>query len=588
MISKNWRVWNKPNLVWSMAVMGSAGAGLFLGMGQSAHSDISKFSALLTQNERVPGELIVKLSKQGKLALRMNSAAALFDASSFGVTAADAFETNDSFYLVKLADGKAANFMEAAQNNPNFEYAEPNYIMHALGYKDHAPDVADVIPNDADFNKLWGMKNTGQKDAAGTTGTAGADIGATKAWNITTGNKNILVGIIDTGVDYNHPDLKDNMWTNPGEIADNGIDDDGNGFVDDIHGWNFSGGGSTNDPMDDNEHGTHVAGTIGGKGNDGQGVAGVNWNASIVGIKFLTGTGSGSLADAVKSIQYATKIGAKMTNNSWGGGSFTQSMFDAIKEAEAAGSLFIAAAGNDSQNADNTPHYPAGYQANNVIAVAATTNQDTLATFSTYGKRSVHIAAPGHKIYSSVPGGKYDTFSGTSMATPHVTGAAALVWGTMENASYAEVKDRLLRSRDYVGSLSRKVANSGRLNVYNALTETYPVSPEPSEADWQDFALTAPIESAHPYASNAKQEFVVQGPANAKFIRVVFSKVDLEDSYDFVKVVDAQGNELDSISGRADNLASFYGAGSSLKLRFTSDSTQNKWGFAVGKVQVVY
>lgn len=582
---KNWRAWAQPNLVWSMAVMGSAGAGLFLGLGQSAQSDISKYNALLTQNERVPGELIVKLSKQGKLALRARTAAALFDASAFSVSSAEAFETNDSFYLVKLADGQAANFLEAAQSNPNFEYAEPNYVMHAYGYKDSS--APEVTPNDADFSKLWGMKNVGQKDSAGTVGVAGADIGATKAWNITTGNKKILVGIIDTGVDYNHPDLKENMWTNPGEIAGNGIDDDGNGFVDDIHGWNFA-GVSNNDPMDDNEHGTHVAGTIGAKGNDGRGVAGVNWDVSIVGIKFLTGSGSGSLSDAVKSIQYATKIGVKMTNNSWGGGSFTQSMFDAIKEAEAAGSLFIAAAGNDGQNADNTPHYPSGYQANNVIAVAATTNQDTLASFSTYGKRSVHIAAPGHKIYSTVPNGGYDTFSGTSMATPHVTGAAALVWGTMENASYTEVKDRLLRSRDYVGSLSRKVANSGRLNVYNALTETYPVSPEPSESDWQDYALSSPIETAHPYANSAKQEWTVQGPANAKFIRVVFAKLDLENGYDFVKIVDGQGVELDSMSGSGENLSSFYAAGSTMKLKFTSDSTQNKWGFTVAKIQVVY
>lgn len=586
MISKNWRALTNRNLVWSMAVMGSAGAGLFLGLGSSAHSDISKFNTLLTQNERVPGELIVKLSAQGKKSLRMQSAAALFDAAAFRVSSADAFETNDSFYLVKLADEQSANFLEAAQNNPNFEYAEPNYVMHALGYKDHS-DVAEVTPNDADFGKLWGMKNTGQKDAAGTVGTAGADIGATKAWNITTGNKNILVGIIDTGVDYNHPDLKDNIWTNPGEIAGNGIDDDGNGFVDDVHGWNFA-GVSNNDPMDDNEHGTHVAGTIGAKGNDGRGVAGVNWDVSIVPIKFLTGSGSGSLSDAVKAIQYATKIGVKMTNNSWGGGAFTQSMFDAIKEAEAKGSLFIAAAGNDSQNADQVPHYPAGYQANNVIAVAATTNQDTLASFSTYGKRSVHIAAPGHKIYSTVPNGGYDTFSGTSMATPHVTGAAALVWGTMENASYAEVKDRLLRSRDYVGSLSRKVANSGRLNVYNALTETYPVSPEPAESDWQDYALASPVESAHPYPNNAKLEWTLQGPANAKFVRVVFSKVDLEDSYDFLKVVDGKGGELDSLSGKAENLASFYAEGNTIKLKLTSDSTQNRWGFAVAKLQVIY
>lgn len=584
MISKNWRAWANPNLVWSLAVMGSAGAGLFLGLGQSAHSDISKFSAALAQHERIPGELIVKLSKQGKLALRTQTAAQLFDASSFRVSGAEAFETNDSFYLVKLADEQAAEFLSAANSNPNFEYAEPNYVLRALGEKD-AP--AEVVPNDRDFEKLWGMKNVGQKDSAGTVGTPGADIGATKAWALTTGNKNIIVGIIDTGVDYTHPDLKDNIYTNPGEIAGNGIDDDGNGFVDDVHGWNFA-GVSNNNPMDDNEHGTHVAGTIGGKGNDGQGVAGVNWTTSIVPIKFLTGSGSGSLADAVKSIQYATKIGVHMTNNSWGGGGFTQSMFDAIKEAKEKGQLFIAAAGNDGDNADTTPHYPAGYQVENVISVAATTNQDTLASFSTYGKRTVHIAAPGHKIYSSVPNGGYDSFSGTSMATPHVTGAAALVWGANTNMTYAEVKDRLLRSRDYVGSLSRKVAMSGRLNVYNALMGIYPPSPEPTEADWKDFSMTAPIESAHPYANNAKQEWTVQGPANAKYIRVVFGKMDLENGYDFVKVLDSKGVELDSMSGKGENVASFFATGNTLKLKFTSDSTQTAWGFSVAKIQVVY
>jgi thermitase len=584
--AKNWLLKVSPGLLWSVGVLGAASAGLFLGSGQSAHSDAAKFNALLAQHDRVPGEVIVKLSKQGKLALRSQTAAKLFDGNNFRVSAADAFETNDNFYLVKLADEQTAEFLGAAASNPAFEYAEPNYIVKALGEKD-AP--AEVTPNDADFGKLWGMKNVGQKDSEGTTGKVGSDIGATKAWAITTGNKDVTVAIIDTGVDYTHPDLKDNIFRNEAECSkgDNGIDDDANGFVDDCHGWNFA-GVSTNDPMDDNEHGTHVAGTIGGKGNDGQGVAGVNWNTSILPVKFLTGSGSGSLSDAVKAIQYATKMKAKVMNNSWGGGGFTQSMFDAIKEANDAGLLFIAAAGNDAQNADNTPHYPAGYQLDNVIAVAATTNTDALASFSTYGKRTVHIAAPGHKIYSSVPGGKYDTFSGTSMATPHVTGAAALVWGTDVNQTYAQVKDRLIRSRDYVGGLSRKVANSGRLNVYNALTNNFPVSPEPAESDWKDVEIASPIETAHPYASNTKQTFEVAAPANAKFVRVVFSRLELEDGYDFVKVIDGKGVEMDSLSGKGANVASFYAEGNKLTLKFTSDSTENRWGFVVGKVQAVF
>jgi thermitase len=586
--ARNWLSWTRkaPSMAWTLAVIGTASAGLFLGSDYTAHSDISKFSALLSKHERVPGEVVVKLSKAGQFAMQTQSMEQVFDISRFRVSAIDAFETDNSFYLVKLnGDAQTAQFLEATSSNPAIAYAEPNYILRANGAED------EVIPNDAQFSKLWGLKNTGEKGVADGPGLAGADIGAAKAWKTTTGNKDVIVAVIDTGVDYTHPDLVDNIYKNPGEAGagkeTNGIDDDGNGFVDDFRGWNFA-GVSTNNPMDDNEHGTHVAGTIAGKGNNGLGVAGVNWESSILPVKFLTGGGSGTLADAVKSIQYVTTMKAHMSNNSWGGGGFTQSMFDAIADAKAKGILFIAAAGNDGQNSDNSPHYPAGYQLDNVIAVAATTNLDTLASFSTYGKRTVHIAAPGHKIYSTVPGGSYDTFSGTSMASPHVAGAAALLWGTDTSMTYAQVKDRLLRSRDFVAGMARKVASSGRLNVYNAINGIYPPSPEPAESDWRDAQLNGPIESAHPYADNAKQEWTVEGPANAKFVRVVLSRVELEDGYDFLKVYDANGNEVDSMSGKGENVASFYVPGNKLVLKFSSDSSETRWGFAVGKLQVVY
>jgi thermitase len=374
---------------------------------------------------------------------------------------------------------------------------------------------------------------------------------------------------------------------NEKEIAGNGIDDDANGFIDDVNGWNFA-GVSNNNPMDDNNHGTHCSGTIGAKGNDGNKIAGVTWNVRILPIKFLTGGGSGSLADATKAIQYATLMGVNIMSNSWGGGGFTQTMFDAIKEAQAKGILFIAAAGNDGQNADNVAHYPAGYALDNVFAVAATTNLDTMASFSTYGKRTVHIAAPGHKIYSSIAKDGYDTYSGTSMATPHVAGGAALLWGTDTGMTYLQVKERLMKSRDFIPTLSRKVAASGRLNVYNAIMGIYPPSPEPSEDQWRDVEMAAPIESAHPYVNNFKQEWVIDGPAEAKFLRVVFSKVDLENGYDFVKIVDATGTEMDSISGKAENASSFYVNGNKLVLKFSTDSSEVRWGFAVAKVQAVY
>lgn len=583
----HWLKWTKkaPTLAWTFAVIGTASAGIFMGASNNAHSDISKFQTILTQHERMPGEVIVKLSAQGMSGLQ--SVNQLFD-SRFQIASVNAFETSNEFYLVKLAgDKETAEFLESANNNPNIAYAEPNYVMHAM---DMPRDGSEVIPNDARFGDLWGMKNTGQKDKDGTVGKVGADIGATKAWAITTGNKNIVVGVIDTGVDYNHPDLKDNIYLNPGESGggkeSNGIDDDGNGFVDDFHGWNFA-GVSTNNPMDDNEHGTHCSGTIGGKGNDGVGVAGVNWNVSILPIKFLTGSGSGTLADAVKAIQYGTLMKANLTSNSWGGGGFTQSMFDAITAAKNKGIMFVAAAGNDAANSDNSPHYPAGYQIDNVIAVAASTNQDTLASFSTYGKRTVHIAAPGLNILSSIPGGGYDIFSGTSMATPHVSGAVALVWGTDPTQTYAQVKDRIIRSRDFVPAMARKVNSSGRLNVYNALMGIYPPSPEPAESDWVDAPLDQTIESAHPYANNFSQEWTINGPADAKFMRVVFSRVELESGYDTVKVIDANGQESDSITGTGANVPSFYVTGNKVTLKFKTDSSEAKWGFAVAKLQIV-
>lgn len=569
--------------LWSCAALGAACAGLFLGSDDSAHSDIAKFHTLLAKHARRPGEVIVKLKPN---ALVTASFSQVFDAGRFRISAVKRFETDARYYTVKLAgDDQTAQYLEASASNPAMQYAEPNYILHIDGAKD-AP--AEKVPAVSEFNQLWGMKNTGQNDPKGTPGVAGADISATKAWAITTGNKDIKIAVIDTGMDYNHPELKDNVAQNTADCFNDGVDHDGNGFVNDCHGWNFAGGASTNDPMDDNEHGTHVSGTIGANGDGGGHIAGVNWHTSIMPVKFLDAQGSGSLDDAVKAIQYATKMHVNIMSNSWGGGGFSQAMMDSITEAKNAGILFVAAAGNDADDGDANPHYPAGYQVDNVIAVAATTNKDTLADFSTFGKRTVHLAAPGNEVYSSVPGGKYASFSGTSMATPHVSGAAALVWGANTKATYAEIKDRLLKSRDFVPALARKTVTGGRLNVYNALMGIYPPSTEPAEGDWKDFDIGRSVESAHPYVENTNQTFDIQGPANAKMIRVVFSKIDTEANYDFVKVLDANGAEVDSFSGQSTNAASYYVTGNKLTIKFTSDGSNNAWGFAVAKAQVIY
>ncbi|WP_170863959.1 S8 family serine peptidase, partial [Microcystis aeruginosa] len=307
-----------------------------------------------------------------------------------------------------------------------------------------------------------GLHNTGQSG-----GTPDADIDAPEAWDIQTGNPNLVIGVIDTGVDYNHQDLVGNIWTNPGEIANDGIDNDGNGYVDDIRGWDFA--YNDNNPSDVQGHGTHVSGTIAGKGNNGVGVTGVAWNAKIMPLKFLNDQGSGYTSDAILAINYATDKGVKLTNNSWGGGGFSQGLYNAINAAGQAGALFIAAAGNSGQNADIYPMYPAAYDLANIISVASTTRTDDLSWFSNYGLTSVDLGAPGSDIYSTTPGNSYGFKSGTSMASPHVAGAAALLWSQNPTWTAQQVKNTLMNTGDPLASLAGKTVSGKRLNVFNAL-----------------------------------------------------------------------------------------------------------------------
>ena len=338
-------------------------------------------------------------------------------------------------------------------------YAEPDYVVFAL--------QTQRFPNDQYFSLLWGMHQGSDKD-----------IDAPEAWQIQPGSTNIIVAVIDTGVDYNHPDLTSNMWRKPGEIPNNGRDDDGNGYIDDVYGWNFY--SKTKDPWDDIGHGTHCAGTIGARGNNSIGVAGVCWNVRIMALKFL-GPNGGAASDAANAIYYATRNGAKLTSNSWGGGPYSQSLKDAISDAAANGVLFIAAAGNGGadqvgDNNNNTPTYPASYGLANIIAVAATDRDDALAGFSNYGSTSVHLSAPGVDI-GSTAGGDYYFMSGTSMAAPHVSGACALIWSMYPSLTMTEVRSRILNNVDVIPSLAGKCTTGGRLNVYKALTALPPLTP---------------------------------------------------------------------------------------------------------------
>ena len=354
--------------------------------------------------------------------------------------------------------------VRAYEESPDVAYAEPNYKLH--------PSAA---PNDPSYRDLWGLNNAGQ-----TGGTPDADSDAPEAWDATTGSPDTVVGMIDEGIDINPPDLRDNIWRNAGEVAGNGIDDDRNGYVDDVNGYDFANNDASvydPDPISGkgDEHGTHVAGTIAAVGNNGIGITGVNWDAQVASLKFL-GINGGYTSDAIEAINYAVAEGMDISNNSWGGGGRSQALEDAIRRADNAGHIFIDAAGNGGaegvgDNNDATPHYPSSYDVPNVVAVAATDDTDRLASFSNFGAASVDLAAPGVGILSTLPGNGYGRYSGTSMATPHVAGAAALIKSQEPSLDDAQVKTKLLRYADQKASLQGKVATDGRLNTLGSLTE---------------------------------------------------------------------------------------------------------------------
>ena len=362
--------------------------------------------------------------------------------------------TPKKVFRVKLPAGKSVQQAIAehkAKKDPRIVRVEPNYRVKVLG-----------VPNDPYFTQLWAMRNTGQ-----TGGTPNADIDAVSAWDITTGSQNVVVAVIDTGIDYTNPDLAENIWTNPGEIAGNGVDDDNNGFIDDVHGYDFC--KNDGDPMDENGHGTHCSGTIAARGNNGIGVTGINWRCKLMACRFLDEKGSGSVGDAIDAINYAVANGADILSNSWGGGGYSVALAAAITNAKNNGVLFVAAAGNDSADSDSSPQYPSGYNISNVIAVAATDHTDALADFSNYGRNTVHLGAPGVYILSTVLNNRYAYYSGTSMATPHVAGVAALLLAYNPSMSLSELKTRLIWTGDPVDSLSSRTITGRRLNAYNAL-----------------------------------------------------------------------------------------------------------------------
>lgn len=516
--------------------------------------------------EAVPGEYVVKLkSSVGLLSLDM--VANILNADVIRPLSKE----SNSVLVRKSVAEKREFVVQSLSQNPWVEYAEPNYIYRLVG-------GASELPNDPELPQLWGLINNGQ-DIAGQAGRAGMDVGAERAWQIETGSQEVLVSVIDTGVNYDLPDLAPNMWKNEAELnGEPGVDDDGNGYVDDIHGYDFA--NKDADPMDDHGHGSHVSGTIGANGNDGVGIVGVAWKVKIIPIKFLSRSGGGSLADAVSAIDYSTAMGAVLSNNSWGGGGFSQALYDSIQRAQEAGTLFLAAAGNSRNDNDSRPSYPATYDLDNIVSVAAIDNAGNLASFSSYGRTTVDVAAPGVDILSWTTRG-LQAWSGTSMATPHVTGVAALLRSANPDMSIAEIKDRLIRTSKPVSSVRNKVVARGIVDAYYALTDQLaPADPnDPFNWDKSSYEISSP----HPYTDNFAESWTVEVPG-AERVAIYFGRFETESGYDKVTFKNAAGEIVGTLSGNHTGAFSPVVEGNTIIMEFSSDGSVNGYGFDVEAV----
>ncbi|KYG66739.1 subtilase [Bdellovibrio bacteriovorus] len=513
--------------------------------------------------EAVPGEFIVKL----KSPISSQSLSVL--STELGYIK-DVIPNQNIIVIKRPMFEIQSTVVKSLSEHPDVDIIEPNFIYRI-----------SKTPNDPMLGQLWGMKNIGQPDSQKKDGIAGMDINAEKAWDIQTGSRDVIVAVIDTGVDFNHPDLKDNMWTNEAELKGQaGVDDDGNGIVDDIYGASFvNANAPTGNPLDDHGHGTHCSGTIGAKGDDGKGIVGVAWNVRIMGVKFLSASGSGSLDGALKAIDYATSKGAKVLSNSWGGGGYSETLKQAIERSNAAGAIFVAAAGNESNNNDSSPTYPATYDVPNVLSVAAVDNRGQIASFSNYGKTKVHVGAPGVNVYSSVKGGTYDSWSGTSMAAPHVSGMAALLASNEPTLTGVQMKDRILATSRPIAGLRGK-AKGGMADAWAMLTNTTPPPDANDPINWQTVAVS--VSSPHPYKEKSSMEFEVRVPG-AKQVALYFEKFDTEREYDKVELFDANGKKVATMSGKNDDSFATPVDGEYVKIKFTSDDSVNRYGFDITK-----
>jgi subtilisin family serine protease len=408
------------------------------------------------QNSFRPAELLVRFKAGTPPARIQDIVSGLHDRVK------DAIESVSGLEVIEDEDGKDVDEVVAEYRaRPEVEYAERVFEIKA---DENAGSFKPVVPNDPRFNEQWALANDGQR------GTAGADISAMRAWAKTTGSDKVIVAVLDSGVDYTHPDLATNIWIRPENIQ--AYKDRDLGEIDDVRGYNAI--DNDGDPMDDNGHGTHCAGIIGAEGGNNKGIAGVNWTVQIMPLKFMDASGSGTTKDAIEAINYVIDrknagVNVRIISASWGSTQKSRALEDVIRTAYDAGILFVAASGNASADADKNPHYPAGYNVANIISVAATDANDQLTSFSNYGAKTVHVAAPGKDILSTWLEHGFREASGTSMATPVVAGVAALVLSKNLDMSVDELRKHLLNSVDKLPSLKGKVVTGGRINAAKAV-----------------------------------------------------------------------------------------------------------------------
>jgi subtilisin family serine protease len=442
----------RRTLIGGMVAIALLAAALLGGSAGSGTAD-----AWAARQWTVPGEVLVRF-REGA-----SSAAMLAASSSVDAEVVQSFQIVRNLQLVHVP-GAAGDAIARYEASPAVLYAQPNFVYQTT-----------ATPNDPRYPDMYNLNNTGQ-----TGGTPGADIDAPQAWDLGTGKRSVAVGDIDTGIDYNHPDLA--ASARPNKLECNGlpgVDDDGNGYVDDCHGIDTINHDSN--PMDDNGHGTHTAGTIGAIGNNGIGVVGVNWKVTIVACKSHDASGNGTSASIIECMQYmeiekAHGLNIVATNNSYAGCpeacGYDQATYDAIESNMQHGILYVAAAANNAEDNDAVPTYPADYFLPNVIAVAATDSNDARAGFSNFGARTVSVGAPGVSILSTWPGNTYAMLSGTSMAAPHVTGLAALLKAQDGTRGWAKLRNLIIAGGDDKPALAGKTISGKRINALGSATCT--------------------------------------------------------------------------------------------------------------------